>query len=67
MVNSPAICYLPQRVQSRYMDVPICMLLFGHLLTVAKYSAQIYREIAKQRITASLESSPALWLPSQEI
>ncbi|NQW57762.1 MAG: hypothetical protein HQ456_03545 [Polynucleobacter sp.] len=49
------------------MDVPICMLLFGHLLTVAKYSAQIYREIAKQRITASLESSPALWLPSQEI
>jgi hypothetical protein len=34
---------------------------------VAKYSAEIYPEIVKQGITASLESSPALWLPSQEV
>jgi hypothetical protein len=43
------------------------MAVVSPLFTVAKYSAEIYLEIAKQRITASLESFPALWLPSPEI
>jgi len=43
------------------------MLLFGHLLRVAKYSAQIDLEIAKHRINASLESFRTLWLPSPKI
>lgn len=45
----------------------ISMVVFLTLHRVAKSSAEISPEIAKHRITASLESSLALWLPSLKI
>ena len=54
-------------VQNRYIPMAISMVVVSALHRVAKQSVEIYLEIAKHRITASLESSPALWLPSPEI
>ena len=45
----------------------ICMAVVSPLFTVAKYSAEIYLEIAKQHISASLEASLTLWLTSLKI